>query len=560
MAEEIKTKCEENSADNQKTDRVFTMGTTQGTTAKFSFQGLHKIKIPVKLEDLNSVEGVLNVLNKYLKNCITAHKENLAKIEKFEEVYEGKQDILSKTRPYSSNVNSQVVENHAKRQVDFKVNFMLGDKMQFSHKSDNCNDDLHIFDRFLADSGFHTEFMETKKDAFKYGVGTTFAQPRTDIINNDGTYATEYDKDMESPFAINCVSPKENFVVYSSYVGEKDLFCVNIADVTDIGNSTGKRYTITIYTRQFVFVYDNVALGVNNMIPARSKPRISAQPKAYPFLPIIEHIFNKERIGIIELNLSLFNDINAVISNCADSIFDSANKLYVFKNVDVDSNTLNAMVAGGAVVVKTNNPETPADFNTVDVQFSQQDINTYYEQRVSKAYDIAGVPLASGVTSSGGDTGKARLLGGGWENAYTIIKGDIIGCEKTDYMLLKQLLAICHTVPDTKVNELTASQIEIHYNINPNDDILSKTQSVTNLYGVGMPEELILKYTNLSLDPCADAQKWVENVKAKKKEERKIAEENQKRILENSANNNNNQIAQNKPNEQIEEKNNKNAE
>jgi hypothetical protein len=176
---------------------------------------------------------------------------------------------------------------------------------------------------------------------------------------------------------------------------------------------------------------------------------------------------------------------------------------------------------------------------------------------VSKAYDIAGVPLASGVTSSGGDTGKARLLGGGWENAYTIIKGDIIGCEKTDYMLLKQLIAICHTVPDTKVNELTASQIEIHYNINPNDDILSKTQSVTNLYGVGMPEELILKYTNLSLDPCADAQKWVENVKAKKEEERRVAEEQAKREAEKMANASDPQLNQNAQNEKIENQNDK---
>jgi hypothetical protein len=165
------------------------------------------------------------------------------------------------------------------------------------------------------------------------------------------------------------------------------------------------------------------------------------------------------------------------------------------------SSGLTQFIANGAVLISTNNPETPADFSTVDIQFSQQDINTFYEQRVSKAYDIAGVPLASGVTSSGGDTGKARLLGGGWENAYTIIKGDIIGCEKTDYQLLKQLIAVCHTVPQTKVNELTASQIEIHYNINPNDDILSKTQSAVNLYNIGMPEELILKYINLSLDP-----------------------------------------------------------
>jgi SPP1 family phage portal protein len=345
----------------------------------------------------------------------------------------------------------------------------------------------------------------------------------------------------------------ENFVVYSSYVGEKELFCVNIANVGDRGviNSTGNKYVVTIYTRNFMFIYSNVAIP-NCIKNTDDMPTIKARTTEYPYLPIVEHIFNKERIGIIELNLSLFDDINNVVSNCADSIFDSANKLYVFKNVDADEKTLSAMIAGGAVVITTNNPEAPADFHTVDVQFSQQDINTYYEQRVSKAYDIAGVPLASGVTSSGGDTGKARLLGGGWENAYTIIKGDIIGCEKTDYALLKQLIAICHTVPQTKVNELTASQIEIHYNINPNDDILSKTQSVTNLYGVGMPEELILKYTNLSLDPCADAQKWVENVKAKKEEERKVAEKQAKKALANNP-----QLNQNPQNEEIEKENDK---
>ena len=121
------------------------------------------------------------------------------------------------------------------------------------------------------------------------------------------------------------------------------------------------------------------------------------------------------------------------------------------------------------------------------------------------------------------------------------------------------MISISHTIPQTKVNELTASQIEIHYNINPNDDILSKTQSVTNLYSVGMPEELILKYTNLSLDPCADAQKWVENVKAKKEEERKVAKEQAKIEAEKMANadSSDNQNAQNKEKEQIEKENDK---
>ena len=54
---------------------------------------------------------------------------------------------------------------------------------------------------------------------------------------------------------------------------------------------------------------------------------------------------------------------------------------------------------------------------------------------------------------------------------------------------------------------------------------MSKTQSVTNLYSVGMPKELILKYTNLSLDPCADAKKWQDEVDLQEQTDLKVLEQ-----------------------------------
>lgn len=472
--------------------------------------GIKKIKIPVKPEKISNEAEFRATLQKFLPKCLELHISNANKERELEKFYVGNQDVLQKTRPFTDEGNNIIVENHAKRQVDFKTDFLLGDKMQFSHKSEECNDDLHIFDRFLTDSGFHTEFREIKKDAYMLGIGVSFAIPRTDIITEDNAYDEAYDKDRESPFLFSRVDPKKNFVVYSSEIGEKPLFCVNIADITeDISSDTVTEYEITVYSRNF-----NVSFRASgtNMSLDFSKEILPLEVKEFKDIPIIEHTFNKERLGIIETNKSLFNSINTVISNAADAVYDSVNKIFVFKNVDVDDETIKDMIKGGAVAINTISADTPADCTTLDIQFNQTDLNTFYEQRVSKAYDIAGVPLASGVTSSGGDTGKARLLGGGWENAYTIIKGDIIGSEKTDYSLLKQLLAICRTIPDTKVNELYSSQIEIHYNINPNDDILSKTQSISNLNAVGMPKELQLKYTNLSLDPCADAKKWEDSV------------------------------------------------
>lgn len=475
-----------------------------------AYKGIQKIKIPVKTEDISSKSGFISVLQQYLNICLNAHNENAIKENTLFDYYMGKQDILQKTRPFTNNGNNKIVENHAKRQVDFKVDFLLGDKMQFSHKSEQCNDDLHILDRFLSDSGFYTEQREFKKDAYIYGVGVTFCQPRTDIIDNGG-YIPEYDKDTESPFEIHCVEPQKNFVIYSSYIGEKPLFGVNVAYVgADLGGISNKgKYIVTVYSELFTAEFN----AVSNIKANFDNNTITEN--AFKNIPIIEHCYNKERMGIIETNKSLFDAINFIVSNSADAIYDSVNRVFIFKNIDVDDDVVPQMLESGIVVIKSNNPETPADCYTIDLKFSQDDANKFYEERVSKAYDIAGVPLASGVTTSGGDTGKARLLGGGWENAYTILKGEIIGCEKSDYALLKQMLEICRTVPGTKVNELVASQIEIHYNLNPNDNILSKTQAAQNLYAINYPLEGILKATNISLDACADAAKWQENIDQK---------------------------------------------
>ena len=505
-----------------------------------SYKGIKKIKIPVKAEEIATAEGFLAVLQNYLNSCLMVHNDNVTKEKKLLDYYKGNQDILQKERPYTNKGNNTIVENHAKRQVDFKVDFLLGDKMQFTHKSEDCNDDLHIFNRFLSDSGFYTEQREYKKDCYIYGVGVTFAQPRTDIIDNDYNYSEEYNKDTEAPFNINCVSPTKNFVVYSSYIGEMPLFGINIADVTDNVEDENlvQKYIITVYSKNYTISFSG---SPGFQVIDFNKPTEPIIENEFKDIPIIEHYYNKERMGVIEVNKSLYDSINFIVSNAADAAYDSVNKVFVIKNASIESteddNPIADMIEAGIIELKTNVPETPADCYTIDMEYSQADANTFYEQRVSKAYDIAGVPLASGVTTSGGDTGKARLLGGGWENAYTIIKGDIIGFEKCDYALLNQLLKICHTIPDTKVNELYASQIELHYNINPNDNILVKTQSAVNLYGINYPLEGILKVTGLSFDTCADANKWQGNID--KAEELNLKELKETKFINDSQNDNN---------------------
>jgi hypothetical protein len=123
-----------------------------------------------------------------------------------------------------------------------------------------------------------------------------------------------------------------------------------------------------------------------------------------------------------------------------------------------------------------------------------------------------GVPLASANVTSGGDTGEARLLGGGWTNAYTIIKRDILAMEQADREVLKRFIDIAKLNPKNKLNEISPNQIEIKYNINMTDNILSKTQSVKYLVEVGMPFEDILRAVPLFGDVKTVSARWTENL------------------------------------------------
>ena len=65
----------------------------------FSYQGIKKIKIPIKPDEIRTHEQTIAVFKNYLNQCLAAHKDNIEKMQYYSDVYEGKQDILAKTRP-----------------------------------------------------------------------------------------------------------------------------------------------------------------------------------------------------------------------------------------------------------------------------------------------------------------------------------------------------------------------------------------------------------------------------------------------------------------------------
>ena len=492
---------------------------------KFEFKGIKRIEIPKVDADFVDSSEALKIIKKYLPKILQTHKQNADKESFLYNYMLGMQDIYNKERLYNkdSENNNRIVENHAFRQVNFKVGFLTGEKRDYTYKSDSKTNDLSYLDRYFTDCNFFSKDKDLKEWIYSTGIGVTYTNIRTDIIVPDGTdkvtnqvkykFATKndgFDIETEAPFKFSVLEPMNNFVVYSSSMDKEPLFSISIVEVDD-----GDEQNIQIKKKIRIETKYAYYETKSDSSYASIEDLALTQNKMFKFQPMVEHSINNSRMGLVELNRDLFNSVNILISSVSDMIVDNANVILVFKNTDIDADDVLNMKKAGAIIISDSNnskANSVADLDTIKVEINYEGLNTYYEQRISQMYDIAGVPLASGQVTSGGDTGQARLLGGGWNNAYTIINNDITTLLRGDYEILKQIISICKQIPNNPINDLSASQIDIKYRINQNDNFLVKAQGIAQLAGVHFPKDEIIKASGLFSDTNTVAVKWENEV------------------------------------------------
>ena len=485
--------------------------------------GIPKITLPYLAEEITR-----ELVEKELPYVLSRQEQNAYKIEYMLAYADGTfQEIDNKTRTYETDKdrNKIVKENHAYSLVNFKEGFLLGNKREFAQKSDTTTDDIIFLDRFLCDCAFYTKDIELKHNIYASGIGTSYIVPRTDIIKETSKgwavfnqNPDEYDVENDSPFVYEVLESSKNAVVYTNRIGvygDGALFCFSIRNVRVDDLRSYKE--ITVWTKEWTAKYtDKEHTGEYKLVP---KSYVMTAPN-YKFLPMIEHSLNKSRTGLIEIDKTCLDAANMIASSSLDNVVDLVNQILAFLNVDADKIDLKKMYEAGAICLPPTGAGDPK-IEKIVLELKYEAHNIMFEQRLTRLYDIAGVPLASASVTSGGDTGQARLLGGGWTNAYTVINRDILSFEKADRELLKRMIAICKINPNNPVNEVNANQVEIKYNINMSDNLLVKTQSMQTLYGMHFPLEDILRAVPVVSDIKTVSKRWEEESNKAKTEEAK---------------------------------------
>lgn len=468
--------------------------------------GLKRIAIPLEAEQVNEV-----TIKEFFMKCLNTFKENKIKMEALHEYYRGEQEILKKQR-YNSETssNEQIVENHALNIVNFKTSYNYGEPVQYSLASkDMSTDDISQLSKFMRENHKDSLDIENAEDLYCTGCTTRLIMPRK--RKSHGI----------SPFNIYNLDFDSGFVVYSSGYTKEKLFGVVISKMGDDESINKPTYEYTVYARDYIYTVTTSSTGGVNVVRGRKNP--------IGMVNMVECKTNKYYISPISVVKTMLDAINTVTSSGVDNVVDFINSILVIINNEFTKEQMDMVRENMALSLKST-PNSPADAKFLVNSLNHEDVNVIYENLIKTAYDIVGVPRSSTTVTSGGDTGEARLLGGGWTKAESVSKKEEKFLKFFEQETIDIVIEICKK--DRKCNfTIDCSDVQIDFNRTCNDNVQSRCQALSTLIGIDMPKEIALNIVRLTPNVHEVAKKWEDYVQNKRKQElesKKVPIENKK--------------------------------
>ena len=434
-----------------------------------------------------------NIIIEILSQSASIHKQNKADTLYLKGYLYGDQDIKNKTKYTREEINNKTVENWVWAFVDFKKTYLLGKPIQYVQLNDAGEKEISTLNQYVRYAKKKAKDMEIYGDMLTCGRGFRYT-------NKNAKY-----EEGKAPFEIINCNPEDTEVVYSSKLGNEQLFayiCTDMIDVKTITDDRGETVTkeetyqeYTVYLRNAVITYNNKD-GIFKRV---------GEPKQLLWDEhiITEYYLNKKRISMIEIGKDLFDDINYLESLDKDDMEQFVNAILVFTNAQVTEDDLDDIKNLGAVCISSTE-QKKASVELLQGRLNATDTQTYYNRLLSALHQILGVPMSSENGSvTFGDTGQAKLTGQGFTDAGIRAEGDTTMFGVCDMQSLEVILKICKSIENSDIQKLNVSDIDNKFQREMSENLLVKTQGLMNLYACDIPRKFANSIVNLFGDPNA---------------------------------------------------------
>lgn len=400
------------------------------------------------------------------------------RLQKLEDYYLGKHDILSRTKTVG-NKNNKVVVNHAKYITDVNVGYLLGNPIDYA----------------LEDKKANVELLQPIKDVYKQQNIANLDVAIAKGVSMFGRYIEYVYVDGNIPMSTG-VSPRTCVVAYDDTVKHNKLFAV----MYRVGEKKGEYEYLQIITQ-----YDITTYRWNKDI---KKLVLADAPVKHFFgvVPVIEYSNNEEQQGDYEQALGLIDAYNVLQS---DRVNDKEQLVEAFLMLKGFGLTPKQMTSLKINRVLGDVPKDGGDATYVTKQLNEIEVDKLREVLEQDIHKVTMTPNISDQNFIGNSSGvalKYKLLA--WEQ-------NTMNKERNMEIGLLERFAIYNSylVVLSKMQKIEKYQVDAIFKRNLPQNDYETSQMIQNLQG------LVSKVTLISqLGFVDDAQEEVEKAEEEEAE------------------------------------------
>lgn len=218
-----------------------------------------------------------------IRTLILKHRNLVPRLEKLKRYYDGKHDILS-----DEDRENKLVCNHPKDISDTASSYFIGNPVTYK-----CKEDISDLTDALENAGADEADGDNGLDLSIYGIA----------------YEYIYTKKNTTDLVIKNLEPENTFIVYDDSIEQNELFAVYYyarVDATDRKNTV---YVATVLTENYKYVLNIEDIDGPQSLLEEPEPHFKGE------VPVIEYLNNKLAIGDYELQISLIDAYNALMSD-----------------------------------------------------------------------------------------------------------------------------------------------------------------------------------------------------------------------------------------------------
>lgn len=452
------------------------------------YQFLGRQKIYSSIEDL-TIDNVIM----YVQEALNIHFFNQAEEDYLYWYRKGLQPILNRTKAVRPEICNKVVINNADQVVVFKNGYFLTKPAFYKTRkeSEETAKKISQLNEYLYLSGKQEADNEVVNWFHTVGLGVIYLEPNKDVMEN-----------KENPVKVYSLDPRTAFVVYSLRAGNEPIFCVHYV-------KSENRTIYDVYTRTKKFTLYGAAAGQPEVIPEALKQSDlfiptqveKVEENKLGYLPMIEYVYNSNRMSAFENAMSIMDEINNVESNRCDGIEQAVQQLVVAYNCNFEEGTTaNQIMQAGMIVLKSTN-ENKADMKVLDSKLDQAATQTTLDSLYEQMLEKCGVPSSVRDAGSTSDNVGAVYLRSGWAAADTACRNTEDEFKKSNKYFDKVFLKI---LKDTVRFDVNMADYELVFPRTDMSNMLVKVQAAKGLKDLGFAPELAFEKSGLSNDPLND--------------------------------------------------------